>query len=142
MKRLLRIGFNTFIQSIIPILSWFLLGFTLDANLVNIFSITYPVQFISNIIKEIFGTGANIKQEKENNKNAVYSGMFMSVIVGAIVFGLFCGFSDKYLEFMSLDVATYQTFTIYSFLQIYITMIFLIIVENCILKKKTKSLLF
>ena len=141
MKRLFRIGFSTFIQSIIPILSWFLLGLTLDASLVNIFSITYPMQFIASIIKEIFGTGANIKQEKENNKNAVSSGIILGIVVGGIVFALFCIFSEQYLTFMSMDIATYKIFTIYSFLQIYISMVFQIIIEKFYFEDKDKKAL-
>ena len=37
MKRLLRISFNSAIFSLIPILSWFMLGLLVDKNLVNVF---------------------------------------------------------------------------------------------------------
>lgn len=62
MKRLLRIGFDLSLLSFIPILSWFLLGITVDKNLINIFTLTYPLQFIYFILKSVFSTG--YKQRK------------------------------------------------------------------------------
>lgn len=63
MKRLLRIAFNSAIFSFIPILSWFCLGLIVDKNLANIFTLTYPLQFIWLLLKSIFGTGANISKQ-------------------------------------------------------------------------------
>ena len=71
MKRLLRIGFDLSLLSFIPILSCFLLGITVDKNLINIFTLTYPLQFIYYILKSVFSTGANISKEKDKNENAV-----------------------------------------------------------------------
>ena len=67
MKRLLRISFDLSLLSFIPIISWFLLGIIVDKNLINIFTLTYPLQFIYYIIKSIFSTGANISKEKDKN---------------------------------------------------------------------------
>ncbi len=71
MKRLLRISLDLSLLSFIPIISWFLLGIIIDKNLINIFTLTYPIQFIYCILKSIFSTGANISKERDNNKNAV-----------------------------------------------------------------------
>ena len=46
MKRLLRISFDLSLLSFIPIILWFLLGIIVDKNLINIFTLTYPLQFI------------------------------------------------------------------------------------------------
>ena len=71
MKRLFRIGSGLFIYSIIPILSWIVLSYVLGDNRIsNVFSITYAIQFIWSILKYLFGSGANIRKEKENNKNS------------------------------------------------------------------------
>ena len=51
MKRLLRIASNLAIFSFIPILSWFCLGLLVDKNLVNVFMLTYPLQFIFELLK-------------------------------------------------------------------------------------------
>ncbi len=46
MNRLLRISFDTLLTSLTPILGWFLLGILVDENLINIFSLIYPIRFI------------------------------------------------------------------------------------------------
>ena len=71
MKRLLRISFNAAFFSLIPILSWFTLGAIVDQNLVKVFTLTYPLQFIWAMLKSIFGTGANISKEKDKDEDAV-----------------------------------------------------------------------
>lgn len=65
MNRLLRIGFDTFLTSVTPILGWFLLGILVDKNLINVFSLIYPMQFIISAIQSVFGTGANISAIKD-----------------------------------------------------------------------------
>ena len=70
MKRLLRISFDSAIFSLIPVLCWFALGVLVDKNLTNVFTLTYPIQFVWAVLKSIFGTGANISKEKDNNENA------------------------------------------------------------------------
>ena len=87
MKRLLRIAVNSAVFSFIPILSWFCLGLLVDKNLANVFTLTYPLQFIWALLKSIFGTGANISKEKDKDENAVLSGMTLGIIVGFIIFG-------------------------------------------------------
>ena len=66
MNRLLRISFNTLLNSLLPILMWVLLGEIVDRSIVNIFTITYPVQFIYNLLVAIFGTGANNNRKRKN----------------------------------------------------------------------------
>ena len=103
MKRLLRIASNLAIFSFIPILSWFCLGLLVDKNLVNVFTLTYPLQFIFALLKSIFATGANISKEKDKDKNAVLSGMTAGTVVGLVIFGLFAINAKKYVEFMNMD---------------------------------------
>lgn len=85
MKRLLKISFDLSLLSFIPILSWFFLGIIVDKNLINIFTLTYPIQFIYYILKSIFSTGANISKEKDKNDNAVMSGLIIGTIVSIII---------------------------------------------------------
>ena len=70
MRRLLRVSFDIFISSFTPILTWFLLSIILDKKLINVFTLTYPLQCLSGIITAIFGTGASICIYKDNNKNS------------------------------------------------------------------------
>ena len=114
MKRLLRISFDLSLLSFIPIISWFLLGIIVDKNLINIFTLTYPLQFIYYIIKSIFSTGANISKEKDKNENAVMSGLVLGTIVSIIIFTIILLNVDNYISFMNMDISTYKNFTIYS----------------------------
>ncbi len=49
-----------------------MLGLLVDKNLVNVFTLTYPLQFIWALMKSIFATGANISKEKIKMKMLYY----------------------------------------------------------------------
>ena len=88
MNRLLRISFDTLLTSVTPILSWFLLGILVDKNLINIFSLIYPMQFVISAIKSIFGTGANISAIRDKNKESIFSGVVFGSVFGMIILGI------------------------------------------------------
>lgn len=138
MKRLLRISFNLAIFSFIPILSWFALGLIVDKNLTNVFTLTYPIQFIWAMMKSIFGTGANISKEKDKNENAVLSGMTLGIIIGFVIFGFIVLNIDKYINFMNMEVSIYKEFAIYSVIQLYIQLIFSFVLEKLYFENKNK----
>lgn len=138
MKRLLRISSNLSVFSLIPILSWFMLGLIVDKNLINIFTLTYPFQFICGLMKSIFATGANISKEKDKNEDAVLSGMTIGTIVGFIIFGV-CAINLKsYIEFMNMDYQIYKEFTLYSIWQLYIQLVFSFVLEKLYYEGKEK----
>ena len=136
MKRLLKIGFDLSLLSFIPVISWFLLGIIVDKNLINIFTLTYPIQFIYYILKSIFSTGANINKEKDNNQNAVMSGMFIGTIISIIIFSIILINIDNYINFMNMDIHTYKIFTIYSVLQLFISLEFAMILNKLYYEEK------
>lgn len=136
MKRLLKISFDLSLLSFIPIVSWFLLGIIVDKNLINIFTLTYPLQFIYYILSSVFSTGANISKEKDNNKNAVMSGMFIGTIVSIIIFLVVLINIDNYINFMNMDIHTYKTFTIYSVIQLFISLEFAMILNKLYYEEK------
>ena len=138
MKRLIRISLNSAIFSLIPILSWFMLGLLVDKNLINVFTLTYPLQFIWSLMKSIFATGANISKEKDKNNNSVLSGMTLGIIVGFIIFGTFAINVKKYIQFMNMDYEIYKEFTIYSIFQLYIHLIFSFVLEKLYFEDKEK----
>ena len=139
MKRLLQIGSSTLAMSLIPIICWFLLGVTLDSNIINVFSLTYSIWFLSQVIVYIFAVGANIKKEKENNENAVLSGMVLGTIVCAVFTAIFLFNIDNYITFMSMDVGIYKTFTIYSFTYFFINTIFTFVLHKYYFEGKEKQ---
>ena len=110
----------------------------IDKNLTNVFTLTYPIQFIWLLMKSIFGTGANICKEKEKNKNSVLSGMTLGTIIGFIVFGFIAVKIESYISFMNMDVNTYKEFALYSVIQLYIQLIFSFILEKLYFEDKNK----
>ena len=120
MKRLLRVGFDYALSSIFPLSTWVVLSIVLDSRLMNVFSLTYPFQFISSLLSNVFSTGANISGVKDKNKNAVMSGLVVGSCLGFIAFGIILLRIEKYLTFMSMDIAFYKNFTVYSLVQIYL----------------------
>lgn len=138
MKRLLRISFNQAIFSFIPILSWMMLGLILDKNLANVFTLTYPLQFIWQIFRSIFATGANINKEKDKKENAVLSGMTLGTVIGFVVFGFIAINIKSYIEFMNMDYNIYKEFALYSVIQLYIQLIFSFVMEKLYFEGKEK----
>lgn len=124
MRRLLKISFDIGLLSLIPVLSWILLGIIVDPHLINVFTLTYPIQFVWYIFKSIFATGANISKEKDKNPNAVMAGLVIGSIVSLFVFGCFVLNIESYIRFMNMEVAIYKEFAIYSVIQLYIQLIF------------------
>ncbi len=119
MNRLLRIGFDTFLTSVTPILGWFLLGILVDKNLINVFSLIYPMQFIISAIQSVFGTGANISAIKDKEESSIFSGVILGSIIGAILLGCIAINIDKYIVFMNMDIDTYKIFGIYAVIQMF-----------------------
>ena len=123
MTRLLRISFDTLLTSVTPILSWFLLGILVDKNLINIFSLIYPMQFVISAIKSIFGTGANISAIRDKNKESIFSGVLLGSILGMIILGAIVLNIDKYIAFMNMDIETYKTFAMYGLIQMFLQLL-------------------
>ena len=139
MKRLFRIGIGLSIFSIIPILSWIVLSYVLgDSRISNVFSITYAIQFIWSILKYLFGSGANIRKEKEKNPNAVWNGIFWGTIIAAIIFSVPLIFVDEYILFFRQDVEFYRIYVIYGITLLFLQTLFSYIIEKLYFEDKEK----
>ena len=138
MKRLLRISFDLSLLSFIPIILWFLIGIIVDKNLINIFTLTYPLQFIYYIFRSVFSTGANISKEKDKNEDAVMSGLVIGSIISLITFLLILLNIDGYINFMNMDVNTYKTFAIYSVIEIFVSLEFSFILNKLYYENENK----
>lgn len=130
MKQLLQIGLNLGIQSLSPIASWFLLGLIIDSRLINIFSITYSIQFLWLMLKDVFAVGANLAGEKDKNPHSANGGILFGAIFSGIIFGILILNVDKFIAFMNMDAEVYRNFTIYIFAQLWIQLIFAMILEK------------
>lgn len=139
MKRLLQISLDTLLSSIMPIITWMLLGFILTKEISNVFSLTYPLQFIYLLFVSLFGIGPNITEQKLKKENVVSSNLlFGTIIVGLftilIVFNI-----DEYIRIMSMDVSVYHNFGIYSVIQIYFSFLIQIFSQKLYYENKNNS---
>lgn len=139
MKRLLKISFDSLFFSLMPILQWFLLGLLIDKNLINVFFITYPLQFMYSLIKSIFGVAPNIQAEKESNKNSVMSGLVLGIFFTFLIFGLFAINVDNFIRFMNMDVQIYHNFCLFSIAQLGLHGIFAIMIEKLYYEEKNTT---
>ena len=136
MKRLLKISFDLALLSFIPILSWFCLSLIIDKNLINIFTLTYPIQFISCMLKSIFSTGANISKVKDKNENAVMSGIVVGSLIAFVIFAFIVLNIEQYIRFMNMNVSIYKTFAIYSVIQLFVNLFFSFFLEKLYYEEK------
>lgn len=139
MKRLFRVSFDILITSIVPIVSWFLLGIILDSHLINVFSLTYPLQCLMGIIIAIFGVGANISVYKDENKYAADNGIFYGTFFSVLIFGVIMFNSNRYIIFMNMDNTIYKTFCMYSIFQIFCQTILQLILTKLYYKEENKK---
>lgn len=139
MKRLLRVSFDILITSIIPIVSWFLLGIILDNNLINIFSLTYPLQCLMGMIVAVFGVGANISIYKDKNENGADNGIFYGIVFSILVYGFIVFNSNSYIEFMNMDKSIYKVFCSYSIIQIFLNTVLQLILTKLYYKEEEQK---
>lgn len=139
MKRLLRVSFDIFISSFTPILTWFLLSIILDKKLINVFTLTYPLQCLSGIITAIFGTGASICIYKDNNKNSSNNGIFYGLLISLILFLYILFNNDNYIKLMNMDINDYHIFSIYSIIQLFNQTIVMLILNKLYYSEENKK---
>lgn len=139
MKRLFIVGCGMLISSIIPVISWFVLSVILgDDRITNVFSICYAFQFVWIILKCLFGSGANIRKEKEKDKNAVWNGIFWGVIFAVVIFIFPIIFIDGYINFFGQDPVFYKIYVIYGLLNLFEQTLLQLIMEKLYFEDKEK----
>lgn len=139
MQRLLRISFNNFIFSLVPIVVWFVIGIIIDDRLVNIFSLTYPMQYICLILVSLFSTGPNINETKDKIKGAAFSGFLNGIVIGGVLFLLVILNLDPYLKFLNVEGEIYKDYLLFSLAVLYITFVFKMLMERLYFVHKEKQ---
>lgn len=139
MKQLLKISFDQMLLSLTPILSWFCLSLLIDPEIINVFTLVYPLQYIYYIINSPLAIGANISKIKDRNKNAVMSGMLVGIVLALGIFGLVLLNIDPYIEFMNMDAKFYRTFTIYAVVILAMQTIFSFILSKLYYEEKNST---
>jgi hypothetical protein len=130
MKQLFKISFDLALNSLSPIVSWFVLSLILDSRLINIFSITYPIQFLWLLLRDIFATGANISGVKDKNPHAANSGILLGAVVSGVIFGGLALNIDHFIRLMNADPVIYHDFSIYIVLQLWIQLVVTLVIEK------------
>ncbi len=130
MRRLLKISFDQALLSLTPILSWFCLSLLIDKNLISVFTITYPLQYICGIIRSPFSIGANISKTRDKNKDAVMSGLVLGSIITILVYGFTILNIDSFISFMNMDAGIYHTFAIYAVVILTLQTIFTFVLDK------------
>ncbi len=139
MKRYFRIAFNLFLSSVTPIVGWFLLSIILgDKQLSNTFSLTYPLQFIGPLLISLFATGSNVRSNKEQNKNATFTGLVLGNVAVAIIFSICAVFTNNYIQFMHMEVETFKIFGLYTIIQFGLYSSFNMLMEKLYFEGKEK----
>ena len=138
MKSLLRISFNKFIFSFVPILVWFLLGIIIEGDLANIFALTYPLQFVFMVLFSLFGTAPNINENKDKARGAAFSGALVGLFAGALITLFIVLNLDIYVNFMNMNYETCKEFAMFSVVRLYISFALSIIMEKLYFDKKEK----
>lgn len=138
MKKLFRVSFDILVTSLIPILSWFFLSIILDKKLINVFSLTYPMQCVTGMIVALFGVGANICVYKDNNKDAPNSGLFYGLLISVIIFSLLIFNCEKYISFMNMNIFFYKIPCQYSMFQIFCQTIVQLIITKLYYEEKNE----
>lgn len=139
MKRLLRISLDTLLMSTLPIIMWVLLGIIISKEITNVFTLTYPIQFVTTLLVSIFGTGANVNARKNDKVNLVDSNIILGTIVGFIITLFLCFKVDSYIVFMSMEIDTYKNFCIYSFILMYLQMVLQLICQKLYYMEENKK---
>ena len=139
MKRLIQISLDTLLASTLPIIMWLLLGFVINKEISNVFSLTYPLQFFYMLFITLFAIGPNITSKKENNANVIYSNMlFSSVLVGIITIVL-CFNVDSYIKIMSMSEKIYHNFCLYSIALMYYNFILQLLLQKLYYENNNKK---
>ena len=130
MKRLLQISLDTLLISILPIIMWIILGFTITKEISNVFSLTYPLQFFYMIFVSLFAIGPNITARKTNNKDIVYSNMLFGLLIVGLLTLILVINVNTYIKLMNMNVNTYHHFCIYSIIWMYLSFIMQLIMQK------------
>ena len=136
---MLQISLNALLISALPLLTWILLGMIVRPEIANVFSLTYPIQFIYMALTVIFGVGANITAKKLRDKNVVMTNLFVGMIIIGVVTAFSCIRIDEYLEWMGMEVEVYRDFSVYCMVSCFLTAIVQMISQKLYYRNEIKK---
>lgn len=101
MKQLIRISFDTLVNSVFFILFCIVLTVLVDDNILSIYTLTYPIQLLPSILKTVFATGPNVLKEKHGRDDDVFSALTVGIIITLLIFFILLLNIDNYINFMN-----------------------------------------
>lgn len=139
MKRLLQVGLDTLLISVLPILMWILLGFIVTKDISNVFTLTYPLQFFFAIFENVFGKGPNITAQKDKNFSVVDANIILGCIFVGLIVLLLAINTDSYITFFNMDSSIYHNFCLFSIVGLYFSFIIQLVVQKMYFENKNKT---
>lgn len=139
MKRLLQISLDTLLTSVLPIIMWIILGFTITKEIANVFSLTYPLQFFYMIFISLFAIGPNITAKKLKNDAVIYTNLLFGILIVGVITILLVLNADLYIKLMSMNFHIYHNFCIYSILWLYLSFVMQLLSQGLYYKNKNNE---
>ncbi len=139
MKRYFTMSLTLFMFSVLNAVTYLLLGIiTGNTAFSGIFSITYPLQFVSAVLLSFFASASNIRANREDNKNCVSTGMILGLIAGGLIFGIVAIFIDNYINFMNMDPELFRDFALMAVGQLFLAYVNNLVSEKLYFEGKDK----
>ena len=101
--RLLKIDITTFLTSLSPILSLYILGGFIDKEIIGVFGFTYAFQFLWSMFSRGFNhpiflyAFKDVKNDKNKTMSIVFSGCSVFLLLEVIAYLLFILYAKQYL---------------------------------------------
>lgn len=112
---------DTILNSLSPILGWFIISKFLGSELQNVFVLTYPMQFVYIMIVCAFGSAVCIYCNKNNIGNRddyVKSALLLGMLCSLIIFTIAYIHIDTLCDMMNMNKNTYRIMGRYSLIQL------------------------
>lgn len=139
MKRLLQISLDQFINYLLIIVLWILLGILVDKNITNIYTITYSIQFIIGLLIVIFGAGPNITAVKMKKEEIIDANIILGMFITFIIILFLIINLDNFLSFLSLNPDAYRDYCFYAFIFMYFQFIIRVVNYKLYFKGENKK---
>lgn len=107
--RLLKLDITTFLTSLAPILSLYILGSFINKEVIGVFGFTYAFQFLWSMFSRGFNhpiflyAFKDIKNDKDKTMSIVFSGCIVSILLETAIYLLFIFYTKQYLFLLEVS---------------------------------------
>lgn len=123
-KRMCKLGKITIINSLVHILTWVFIGAVVgNKELINIFSLTYSLQFLPYMLLNLLVSGNIIGNEKHTiSKDAIFTGIVVANLIALCTVIIVTLNIDKVMVHLGTTNIAYKNWLIYACWFMYITL--------------------